>query len=120
MPQTNITHPVTFHISEVKWVGEYALRLKDQYDGLIKDVIVYNHSDPGIPDQEFRIQVLIKDGDDKTKDAIKGVGYDLDLSGDYFVAPTIRVDTISDWESGKGSGSSYYDSVKNTGISVLS
>ena len=119
MPQTSITHPVTFHISEVKWVGEYTRRLKDRYDGLIQDVIVYNHADPGIPDQEFRIQVIIREGNDETKTAIRDIGYELDWSGDYFVGPTIGVDTTAEWENRKQRRGVFYKSVENTGISVL-
>ena len=119
MPQTSITHPVSFHVSEVKWLTAFAQELKARYDGAVQDVIVYNHSDPGIPDQEFRIQVIIREGDDETKTAIKNIGYDLDLSGDYFVAPTIGVATSEEWERSKRRKGVFYKSVKNTGISVL-
>ena len=119
MPQTSITHPVSFHVSEVKWLTAFAQELKARYDGLIADVVLHDHAAPGLPVDSLKIQVLILEGDDETKTEIKRLGYALDLDGGYYVVPIINVDTTAEWETRKLRGGALYKSVENTGVSVL-
>ena len=83
----------TLTANERGWLEEYVRQMQERFPGQIEDVIVCSPDH----DPELETIVLIRDGEWETERRISKLGHTIDMSG-FFVAPLIRVLTVSEWE----------------------
>jgi hypothetical protein len=105
----------TLTANERGWLEEYVRQLPERFPGLVEDVIVCSPDH----DPELRILVLIREGDREAEKKVSALGHTIDMSG-FFVAPLIRVLTVTEWEKRKLAGAQiFFNAAEREGVSVL-
>ena len=105
----------TLTANERGWLEEYVRQLQERFPGLVEDVIVCSPDH----DPELRILVLIREGDREAEKKVSALGHTIDMSG-FFVAPLIRVLTVTEWEKRKLAGAQiFFNAAEREGVSVL-
>ena len=105
---------------ELGWLEEYRRQLKERFPERIEDIIVYGSHAQGIAglDVDFDVLVIVDGEDREIQEAVSDLAYEVDLDG-FFVAPSVKSCTSSEWAERKRATDSLYRRVVHEGISVL-
>ncbi len=105
---------------EAAWLEEYCKGLRERFADGIVQVIVYGFRAEGIVHQDLSLEtlVVISEGNRGAADEVSEIGYQLDMSK-YFVAPSITVQTSSEWAKIKRENNPFYWSAIHEGVSII-
>ena len=105
--------------TEKAWLDEYRRRLDEQFPGLVADILFFGPYARGVsdPDIDMCLLVLIKKGDQQIQRQVWELGFTSDLDG-FFVAPSIRVGSYEEWNSGDPVVRNPFPQVSGAGVSA--
>lgn len=105
--------------TEKAWLAEYRRRLDEQFPGLVADILFFGPYARGVsdPDIEMCMLVLINDGGQQLQQAVWELGFTSDLDG-FFVAPSIKVCSNAEWNSGDPVIRNPFPQVSGSGVSA--
>ena len=105
---------------EQTWLADYCRALRGRYADAVLRVSVFGSKvrNDARDDSDLDVLVILRDGDCRTQDAARGLGYEHDLSAHGEVSPAIMTYTESVWEHRKKHGNPFQLAVEREAIEV--
>jgi predicted nucleotidyltransferase len=110
---------LTLTPEEQSWLDAYRKALRQQFPGLVQDIIIFGSKARGTarPDSDLDVVLILREGDWRLKDAVSLPGYDLSIGTN--VVPSLQIYTAAEWQQLRDRQSVFREAVERDGISVV-
>jgi predicted nucleotidyltransferase len=110
---------LTLTPEEQSWLDAYRKALRQQFPGLVQDIIIFGSKARGTarPDSDLDVVLILREGDWRLKDAVSLPGYDLSIGTN--VVPSLQIYTAAEWQQLRDRQSVFQEAVERDGISVV-
>lgn len=107
-----------FNVEDQTWLDAYQKALKEQYPGLVQEIIVFGSKARGDDRQysDFDVFIVIREGDWKLKWELEGLGYELAIGTNTI--PTIMIFNEEEKNGMANQRSSFYENIVEEGIKI--
>jgi predicted nucleotidyltransferase len=106
---------LTLTPEEQSWLDAYRKALRQQFPGLVQDIIIFGSKARGTarPDSDLDVVLILREGDWRLKDAVSLPGYDLSIGTN--VVPSLQIYTAAEWQQLRDRQSVFQEAVEREG-----